>query len=197
MKTINQRTTEYDIDDIFLKRYSPRAMSGKIISREELMTLFEAARWAPSAFNNQSWRFLYAINGTPDFDLFFSFLNEGNKSWCKKAGALVIGLSKKTSDDGRPSPKHSLDIGAAWENLALQATTINLVAHGMSGFNEEITRKELNISDDYQIELMIAIGDHGKTEDLPEKMQAGEKPSDRKKLEEIVFEGVEGTKKLI
>ena len=73
MKTINKRNTEYDVNDIFLNRYSPRAMSGELITTEELMTLFEAARWAPSSRNEQPWRFLYAMKGTPDFELFFSF----------------------------------------------------------------------------------------------------------------------------
>jgi nitroreductase len=163
MKTINQRTTEYDIDDIFLERYSPRALSKEGITETELMTFFDAARWAPSAFNNQSWRFLYALKGTPDFDLFLSFLAEGNQVWCKNAGALIIELSKKTSDDGRPSPTHSLDAGAAWENLALQATKMGIIAHGMSGFNKETLVQELNISGDYEAEIMIAVGSKGKS----------------------------------
>ena len=74
MKTINNRTTEYPIEDIFLKRYSPRAMSGEKISKEELMTLFEAARWAPSASNIQPWRFIYATREMPEFQIFLSFL---------------------------------------------------------------------------------------------------------------------------
>ena len=197
MKKINERTTEYDdVDDIFLKRYSPRALSDKALTKIELMAMFEAARWAPSAFNIQPWRFLYAIKGTPDFDLFLSFLNEGNRVWCENAGALIIGLSQKIQDDGRPSAKYSLGTGAAWENLALQATKMNLVAHGMSGFDEKMLVEKLEITDRYQVELMIAIGYHGKIEDLPEKMREGEKPNDRKKLEEIVFEGAEGAKKL-
>ena len=75
MKTVNSRTTEYNIEDLFLKRYSPRAMSGEPVPIEQLMTLFDAARWAPSASNIQPWRFLYALRGTLDFDLFFSFCN--------------------------------------------------------------------------------------------------------------------------
>ena len=108
MKTVNGRTTEYDISDVFLKRYSPRAMSGEGVSKEELMTLLEAGRWAPSAFNAQPWRFVYALKGTPDFDLFLSFLLEGNQIWCKNAGAFVVVLSKKTSHD-KFNATHMLD----------------------------------------------------------------------------------------
>ncbi|MEI6581069.1 MAG: nitroreductase family protein [bacterium] len=196
MKTINSRKTKYDIEDVFLERYSPRAMSGEVVKKEELMTLFEAARWAPSASNNQPWRFLYATSDTVDFNLFLSFLLEGNQTWCKRAGALLIGLSKRTSDDGKLNPTPSLDTGAAWENLALQGTKMNLVIHPMAGYDAPLLRKELNISDDYNIELMIAVGKHGKIEDLPEYLREREKPSDRKKLGDIVFEGKEGAKKL-
>ena len=196
MKNINNRETEYDINDIFLKRYSPRAMSGEAISRDEMMRLFDAARWAPSAGNNQPWRFVYAIAGTPDFDLFFSFLKEGNQIWCKNAGALVIILSKKTLDEGKPNPTYSFDSGSAWENFALEGANMGLIVHGMAGYNAEPLREQLHISDEYNVELMIAVGRPGKIEDLPEKFQEREKPNQRKSLEEIVFEGKDGFKNM-
>lgn len=189
MKTVNNRTTKYLIEDNFLKRFSPRAMSGEKITKDELMTLFEAARWAPSANNIQPWKFIYATNESPDFEKFLFFLKEHNRDWCKKAGVLIVTISKKTKDDGNPSITHSFDTGSAWENLALQATSMNLVAHGMAGFDYDMAKKELNIPDDYSVEMMIAIGKHGKIEDLPEPLHAREKPSDRKPLEKIVFEG--------
>ena len=189
MKTINSRTTKYEIEDIFLKRYSPRAMSGESISKEEMMTLFEAARWAPSAFNAQPWRFIYAMQGTPAFEMFLSILMEGNRIWCAKSGVLIVTVSKKNTDKGTPSVTHSFDTGSAWENLALEATSMNLVTHGMAGFDYDKAKTELGIPDDYSVEMMIAIGKPGKIEDLPEPLQAREKPSDRKPLEEIVFEG--------
>ena len=195
MKTINERTTEYPVNDLFLKRYSPRAMSGEAFEREELMTLFEAGRWAPSAFNAQPWRFIYALKGTPDFELFLSFLMEGNQVWCKNAGAFVVVLSKKTSS-GKNNATHLLDTGSAWENIALQGAEMGLVVHGMAGYKADVVIKELNINDDYEIGLMIAIGKPGKIEDLPEALQEREKPSDRNKLEEMVFEGKEGAKKI-
>jgi nitroreductase len=187
MKTINNRATEYPIDDIFLNRYSPRAMSGEIISQEELVTLFEAARWAPSSKNAQPWRFIYAMNGTSVFEDFLSFLMDGNRTWCKNASSLVVVISKKSFDDGTPSNIHSFDTGSAWENLALQATSMNLVAHGMSGIFYDLIKEKLSISDDYSVEMMIAIGKHGKIENLPEPLHERETPSNRKPLEEIVF----------
>ncbi len=188
-KTINGRTTEYNIDDRFLKRSSPRAMSAVAITKDELMTLFDAARWAPSASNMQPWRFVYAMHGTPEFDKLFSLLIDFNKDWCKNASVLIVTVSNNLDYKGKPSVSHSFDTGAAWENLALQASSMNLIAHGMSGFDYEAAREKLCVPADHTVEMMIAIGKHGKIEDLPEALQARETPSDRKKIEEFVFEG--------
>ncbi len=189
MKTINGRDADYPIDDIFLKRYSPRAFSAESITKDELMTLFEAARWAPSASNLQPWRFIYAMRDTPEFDILFSLLIQFNKDWCKNASALIVVASSNLDFKGNLSVSHSLSAGAAWENLALQASTMNLVAHGMEGFDYKLAKEKLCIPDDHSVEMMIAVGKHGKIEDLPEKLQEREKPSDRKKIEEFVFEG--------
>ena len=189
-KKVNGRKTEYGINDIFLKRYSPRALSGETISKEELMTLFEAARWAPSSYNAQPWRFIYAMRDTPEFEKMFSLLVEFNQSWCKNASALVAVVSRKNFEhNNKPSATHSFDAGAAWENLALQATSMNLVAHGMEGFECAMAKEKLGVPDDYSVEMMFAIGKHGKIEDLPENLRADETPNDRKPLEEIIFEG--------
>jgi nitroreductase len=189
MKTVNNRTTKYEIEDIFLERYSPRAMSGEVVSKEEIMTLFEAARWAPSASNIQPWRFIYAMRDTPEFQTFLSLLMEGNRIWCGKATVLIVTISQKNNSKGEPSISHSFDTGSAWENLALQASKMGLVCHGMAGFDYAIAKEKLGIPDDYSVEMMIAIGKKGKIEDLPEPLREREKPSDRKPLEEIVFEG--------
>ena len=165
MKNINNRISEYDINDIFLKRFSPRAMSGEVVSKEDVSMLVEAARWAPSASNTQPSRYLYALRGTPDFDTFLSFLVEANQTWCKNAGAFLILLSRNVRDEGKPNPTHSFDAGASWENLALQGVDMNLVIHAMAGYNGELLRSELNIPAEYSIEVMIAIGKPGKIED--------------------------------
>ena len=102
MKIVNNRETEYPIDDIFLKRYSPRALSGEKISKEELMTLFEAARWAPSSYNSQPWRFIYVLRDTPDFEKFFSFIVPDNQVWSKNASALVVVISNNNYENGKP-----------------------------------------------------------------------------------------------
>ncbi len=187
---MNQRKADHPIDELFLKRWSPRAMSSEAISKEELMTLFEAARWAPSSYNNQPWRFVYALKNTPHWDTLFNLLVDFNKGWCKNAGALVAVISKKTFDhNNKPARTHSFDTGAAWENLALQGTISGLTVHGMEGFDYDKAHKELKISDDHTIEAMFAIGKPGRKEDLPAEIQKMETPNDRKKITEFVFEG--------
>jgi nitroreductase len=165
-------------------------MSGKTISDGELMTLFEATRWAPSSYNAQPWRFIYAMRDTKEFEILFSLLVDFNKEWCKNASALIVTVSKKTSgSEDKPNITHSFDTGAAWENLALQASKMNLVAHGMSGFDYDQARTKLGVPKDHAVEMMIAIGKHGSIEDLPESMRDGEKPSDRVPLEKIISKG--------
>ena len=188
-KTVNGRTTEYEVDDIFLNRYSPRAMSGENISEKELMTLFEAARWAPSASNMQPWRFIYAMRGTPEFDVLFSILIPFNQDWCKNASALVVTISDSLHYKGTVSRTHSFDTGAAWENFALQASTMNLVAHGMEGLDYAMAKEKLDIPENYTVEMMIAVSKHGNVADLPEPLRARENPSDRKPLSDLVFKG--------
>lgn len=185
----NKRISEFPVDPIFLNRWSPRAMSGKVMTREELMPLFEAAKWAPSAYNVQPWRFLFALKNTVHWETFFNLLSEPNQLWTKNAAALVVIISKKTNDTGKENKTHSFDTGAAWENLALQASKLGFVAHGMSGFDYEKAKTQLQIPDDFQVEAMVAIGIPGEIENLPEKFQAAEKPNSRIPLSEIIFEG--------
>ncbi|MGI9535250.1 MAG: nitroreductase family protein [Thermodesulfobacteriota bacterium] len=184
------RESEHNINDIFINRWSPRAMSGETISDDELFSLLEAARWAPSSYNNQPWRFVYAKRDTEHWDKLFNFLLEGNQTWVKDAAVLVVLISKTTSDhNGSFMRTHSFDTGAAWENLALQGSINGFVIHGMQGLDYDRATSELGVPDEYKVEMMFAIGKPGKTEDLPEKLQKIEKPSGRKKISEIVSEG--------
>ena len=190
IKGSEKRESKYPIDKIFLDRWSPRALSGEAVSEEELMTLLEAARWAPSSYNNQPWRILYARRDTEHWSRFLGLLIEFNQSWAKNAAALLLFVSKTTFDfNGESSVTHSFDTGAAWENLALQATMLGLVAHGMQGFDYERARTELNIPEGYRVEAMAAVGRPGRAEDLPDALREREAPSPRKSLEEIAREG--------
>src|SRR5205823_12300174 len=90
------RRADFSIEQLLLDRWSPRAMSGEEISEDELMRMFEAARWAPSSFNAQQWRALYARRGTENWPVFFELLVEANKSWAKNAAVLVLFISRQT-----------------------------------------------------------------------------------------------------
>jgi nitroreductase len=183
------RKPQQDIDEIFVNRWSPRAMSGQEIDEKTLLTLFEAARWAPSANNNQPWRFIYARRNTKHWDKVFQLLAEGNQVWAKNAAVLIVIISKTTFDNGKPSITHSFDAGAAWVSLALQGSQNGLVIHGMQGFDYDRAKKVLNIPDGYQVEAMIALGKQGKKEDLPDYLQEREFPSSRKTTAELAMEG--------
>ena len=187
---MSERAPEYPIHPIILDRWSPRAMSGEAMTREELFPLFEAARWAPSSYNAQPWRFIYAHRETEHWNTLFNLMIEFNQSWAKNAAVLVVVISRSTFEkNNKPSPTHSFDTGAAWENLALQASITGFVAHGMQGFDYERAKKDLKIPDEYQVEAMVAIGKKAAKESLPSDLQAKEMPSLRKALDEIVMEG--------
>jgi nitroreductase len=183
------RKADHPISNILLDRWSPRAMSGEEIPETELMTIFEAARWAPSSNNNQPWRILYARRNTEHWPLFLNLLVDSNKIWAGNASALLVIVSKNTFDNGKPSRTHSYDAGAAWENLALQGNLMGYIVHGMQGFDYELARSSLNIPDGFTIEAMAAIGIPGTKKDLPDYLQEIESPNDRRKLTDTVFEG--------
>ncbi len=184
------RKPDHDISPFFVNRWSPRAMSGEELSREELMRMFEAGRWAMSSMNNQSWRFLYALRNTPHWDRFFDLLTQSNQVWCKNASALIVVASKKIFDfNGKPARTHTYDTGAAWYSFALQGSLMGLVVHGMQGFDYDKAASSLGLTDEYQVEAMAAVGRPGNKENLPSALQEREIPSQRKKVEEIAFEG--------
>ena len=184
------RKPDHEISPLFVNRWSPRAMTGEEITREELMRMLEAARWAMSSFNNQSWRFLYAFRNTTHWEKFFGLLGQGNQAWCKNAAALIVVVSKRTFDhNGKPARTHTYDTGAAWYSFALQGVMMGLVVHGMQGFDYDKAALELGVTDEYQVEAMAAVGRPGNKEDLPPALQERESPSQRKKVEEFAFEG--------
>ena len=189
-KTENIRRTDHIINTIFVNRWSPRSMTGEEIDDGVLMSLFEAARWAPSSYNNQPWRFVYSKRTGSKWSKFLDLLNEGNRIWAKDAGVLVVIISRKNFEyNEKPSITHQFDTGAAWENLALEASIRGIVAHAMQGFDYLKAREDLNIPDHFDIMAMIVIGKRGPIENLPPNLQQVEHPNDRKALKEIIMEG--------
>lgn len=186
----DERTPNYDIHSLLYERWSPRAMTGEALTREEIGPLFEAARWAPSSYNNQHWRFLYATPEDEKWGTFLDLVSEGNRRWAADAGLLVVVVSKTTFDDRDERARtHSFDTGAAWENLALEGIRRGLVVHGMEGFDYDRAAEELDVPGDHEVEAMAAVGKPAPGETLPEELREREEPSGRKPLENIVYRG--------
>lgn len=185
------RKTDYSkLDRMFIERWSPRALSSEAIAEEDIMTLFEAARWSPSSFNEQPWRFVYACQ-PDDLQKFRSVLTEKNRIWANKAPLLVLVFSKKTFiHNGKPNRWADFDTGAAWMALTLQANRLGLYTHAMAGFSVEqayaVTGMDPN---ECNAICAIAIGKSGAPSTLPDDLRKRETPNDRKSIDEIVFEG--------
>jgi len=184
------RKPTYPINPLILNRWSPRSMSGEALNDDEIMSLFEAARWAPSSYNNQPWRFIYAKRNSEHWNRFFNLLMEPNKLWAKNAAILVVVISRKNFEfNEKPAVTHQFDAGSAWENLALEASSRDIVAHGMQGFDYKKAGVDLRIPPNFEVMAMIAIGKKGPKEILPAELQEKEKLTNRKPLKEIIMEG--------
>ena len=196
-----RRVPNFPVETLFLHRWSPRAFTAEPIPQSQLMTLLEAARWAPSCFNSQPWRFLYARRDTPEWDKFVGLLTADNQVWAKNASALVFVVSNTlmknpttspdatSGDEWVPSYTHSFDSGAAWAQLGLQSTLAGLRAHGIIGIDMARTRLEQNVPDHFRIECAVAIGRQASIETLDDGLQRKEQPSDREPLAVIALEG--------
>jgi nitroreductase len=182
------------VEPLILERWSPRAFDGSAIAADDLETIFDAARWAPSAFNAQPWRFVYARRDSENWSRLLGLLLPFNQGWAERASVLVFILSDTlmqgpNAAEPSPSHSHSFDAGAAWALLALQATRLGYHAHGMTGVDFARAREALGVPERFRLEAAAAIGRIADKSILPEALQARETPSDRKAVREFVFEG--------
>jgi nitroreductase len=188
------RTADHPVDPLFLERWSPRAFTAEPMPQELLMGLFEAARWAPSAFNGQPWRFVYAHRATPAWEPLFDLLIPYNQAWVKNASVLAYIVSDRfrRRDGAEPVPlrSHSFDAGAAWACLALQATRIGWAAHGMAGFDVARSYAVMGVPEaGFQVEAAIAVGRPAAADTLEEPYRSREVPSSRHPVSAFAFEG--------
>lgn len=188
------RIADHPIDEYFLARWSPRAFDGSTLTEADLKPLFEAARWAPSAYNYQPWRFGWALKGDAHWDDYVSALLPFNAGWASNAAALVFILSDTLiaapgSTEFKPAGTNSFDAGAAWGYLALQATRLGLATHAMAGFDAVRAAEITGAGDRYKVEVAVAIGRRGDPSTLPEALAAREAPSPRLPVAEIAFNG--------
>lgn len=188
-QSIKKANTNYSIHELLEKRWSPRAFSEKSVSPELVKQLFEAARWAPSSYNEQPWRFIAARKENEEaFDKLSEVMNDFNRSWAADAPVLVLGLAKKTFDvDGRRNAHAEHDLGQAIAHLTFEAGRHNLYVHQMAGIQPDKARELYDIPKELSPLTMFAIGYRGKPESLDGKLQKQETaPRSRKPLENIV-----------
>jgi nitroreductase len=194
MTSSNGRDAEYPIDRLFLDRWSPRAFDNQTMPEADLLTMLEAARWAPSSYNHQPWRFVYALRGSDHWEKFLSLLIDFNQGWVKSAAALLFVVSRTHSgelgaSDQKPIYSHSFDAGTAWGFLALQAHLMGYEAHGMTGVHVDKAVEVLGIPDGFRLEAAVAVGKIGDKNQLPDNLRQREVPSQRKPLSDFAFNG--------
>ena len=184
--------TQFPIHELLKKRWSPRAFDERPVEADKLLSLFEAARWAPSSNNGQPWRFLVATKeNTTEYDRLFNCLVEGNQKWAHHAPVLLLSVAKLEFEDGSPN-RHALhDTGMAAENLIVQATALGLVAHQMAGFRIDQARADCKIPEGYEPVAMIAVGYPGDPAQLSDRLRTREaQPRVRKPLTEFVYSAI-------
>ena len=180
------------IEKLIVERWSPRSFDSSEIPQEDLDVIFEAAGWAPSSYNIQPWRFLYSKRGDENWERFLSLLIEFNQSWAKNASVLIFVVSDTLSRQGdkpKSNRPHSFDAGAAWQNMALQATAMGYHAHGMIGLDIDRAQQELGVPQDHKIEAAVAIGRQDAKEKLPDALQEREEPSGRNPVSQFAMPG--------
>ena len=179
------RTATVPIDPQFLERTSPRAFTPEPLNRTQIEQIVEAARWAPSASNLQPWHFCYALHGDANWAAFSGIPNEFNRRWCLNAGALIVVLSNTKES----ASKHAFDAGCAWGFMALQAYHLGLVTHAMAGIHPDVAQKVLQLSEDWTVQALVAVGRRGDAGTLPADLAEREVPSMRKPLTDIPSAG--------
>ncbi len=184
--------TVVPVNEVIAIRRSPRSLDEQAsISDVDLLGILEAARWAPSAFNGQPWRFFVGKRGDATFDQILSALAEFNQGWAKNASALILVAAQPTRDDGSIHADYQFDCGLAVAQLVIETHDRGLVAHQMTGFDKDKARANVEMTSELVPVVVIAIG----KQDSHEKLSAGlaERelaPRGRKSLEEIVVVGL-------
>lgn len=176
-------------DPLFHRRWSPRSFEKIELSDETMDSLLDAARWAPSAYNEQPWRFLVSSGEESSFRRYLALLNDKNRTWACRASRLGFVVAKKTfSHNKKPNAWAEYDCGAAWISLTLRARLLGLYTHGMAGIHHEAVHDTFAVCrEQYKVIAGFAVGRLASPENLPAGFRSLEAPSARKPLEQIRF----------
>lgn len=179
---------QYPIVKEIKNRWSPRAFSDKAVAKRDLMSLFEAARWAASCFNEQPWRFTVGFKGDENYNKIYNTLGEFNQNWVKTAQVVMLVKAKKTfTHNGKVNPHYWYDTGQAMANLSIQASSMGIYLHQMAGFDKEQAEAEIIKNDDFGAICVVALGYPGDVTQIPENLQEREYARQvRKPVDEIL-----------
>jgi nitroreductase len=182
---------DHPIEEILKRRWSPRAFSDRIVERDKLQRMFEAARWAASSFNEQPWSFIVATKEKPDeYAALLSCLTEKNQQWARRAPVLMVSVAKLNFEkNGKPNRHAFHDVGMAVSNLIVQATGLGLYVHQMAGFSVERVRETYGVPEGFEPVAAIAVGYPDDPNVLPEQFRQQEVgPRQRKPIDSFIFE---------
>lgn len=187
---IKKTNNTYSFNSLIENRWSTRAFRPTKIEQGKINSILEAACWAPSAFNEQPWRFIIGSKGGETYDKIFETLIEWNQKWAAKADVLVLNIAKRNFTHNKmPNATFEYDLGQAVAFMTLEVVNQGLFSHQMTGFDSKKAAELFNINDDFKIVSVIAIGHYGNTEELPEDMANSEKAErNRKSFDSLVFE---------
>src|SRR5215471_4089772 len=188
---------DYPIEETIRRRWSPRAFSDRPVEPDKLASLFEAARWAPSSFNEQPWSFIFATKDKPEYAMVLSSLVESNQQWAHLAPVLMVSVARLNFEkNGKPN-RHALhDVGLAMGTMLVQATALGLFVHQLAGFSVDKVREAFAVPEGFEPVAAVAIGYAADPEVLPEAFREKEiGPRQRKPISEFVFEGAWGKAK--
>ncbi len=184
-----KKDLNYKLLDEIASRWSGRAFADKKLEKETVLQVLEAARWAPSSYNEQPWSFIVGLKGSKNFDLILEILNAGNASWAKNAGALILTLSiTELERNGNANKFAQYDLGQSVAFLTLEAEKLGLNVHQMGGFDAEKAAESFKIQKPYEVMSVLAIGFRGDPEILDDALKQKElSQQTRKELKKKVF----------
>ncbi len=184
--------SDHPIHGLISRRWSPYSFADQDVASEDLVAIFEAARWAPSSYNEQPWRYILARRSdTKAFEQLLSCLMEGNQLWARYAPVLVIGVAMlKFARNGKPNKAAFHDLGLAVGNMCTEATARGLYVHQMIGIVPERVRELYSLPTEVEPLTALAIGYLGDGSNLPETLQERDRrPRERHPVTSFVFQG--------
>ncbi|MFM1758234.1 MAG: hypothetical protein RL193_811 [Actinomycetota bacterium] len=189
-KVVKKAPTDLDLHPLITNRWSPRALDvTDVISSTDLHAILEAARLAPSAFNEQPWRFIFGKRSDETFNQILNGLGEFNQTWAKNSSALLLVVGTKQRSNGDPHPSYQYDLGLAVSQGTFEAHHRGYITHQMTGFNHDVMCKTFDLTT-FEPVVVIAIGRQADSDILPPQMAEREKAQpNRKALSELIIKG--------